>query len=138
MPNQYSITDMHLFSVDRSEDRWLLLRDSDHLLRRFGQLELIPLMADESKEFPLNAEADEIWFILEGKVSVNLVDERERSPSQGEEVQLTLSANNPQGLLLPFGVARSFSSKESASLLRLSTHSDARHQVENLGAGEKT
>ena len=124
MPSNPSIADMHLFPIERSEERLLLLRDSDHLLRRFGQMDLVPIEAAASTRISQRAEADEIWIILEGEASAKLVDRREGSPSEGAEVQLALSALEPQGLLIPFGVAHSFSSEEGASLLRISTHPD--------------
>jgi len=124
MPNQFPIADMQLFSLEPTKDGMRLLRNSDHLLRRFGQLDHVAIKAGGSIEYPAHSEADEIWFVLSGKVDVILSDKRGGSPSEGTEFQLILAQDDPQGLLLPFGVASVFSSKQEASLIRLSTHSD--------------
>lgn len=137
MPSNPSITDMHLFPIERSEERLLLLRDGDHLLRRFGQMDLVSLEVAASTRFSLRVEADEIWIILEGEARAHLVDRRAGSPSVGTEVQFVLSALEPQGVLIPFGVAHSFSSKEGARLLRISTHPDGEHPEDtHFDAGE--
>jgi hypothetical protein len=129
MPTQFPIADMHLFPLEHSEDGMLLLRNSDHLLRRFGQLDLISLEAGERRKNPAHEEADEIWFVLRGEIKVSMVDKRGGSPSEGKEVQLVIAEDDPHGLLLPFGVACMISSKKGASLLRVSTHSDREKEL---------
>lgn len=122
MQNPHNLPDMHIFSLKGSGGRLELLRNSDHLLRRFGQLEMLHLQAGESRGPYLRAVADEIIFIIEGALQVALLDRREGSPSRGRAVRLQLNAAEPQGLLIPFGVLRSFETDKSARLLRLSTH----------------
>lgn len=131
MQNQYSIADVHIFPVQRSERRWNLLSDSDHLLRRFGQLEFFSLTEKQSSSFEAREEADEICFVLEGKLAVNMTDLREDSPSYKMEIEIALSAEEPQGLLIPFGVAYSLSTSVGADLLRVSTHQQELAQADS-------
>jgi len=122
MQNQYPIADSHLFPVQRSEGRWNLLTDSDHLLRRFGQLEFFSIKEKQSVSFEAREEADEICFVLHGELAVRMTDLREESPSYKVEIEIALSAERPQGLLIPFGVAYSLSTSVGADLLRVSSH----------------
>ncbi len=122
MQNQYPIADLHVFPVQRSEGRWNLLSDSDHLLRRFGQLEFFSLKEKQFSSFEAREEADEICFVLHGELAVSMTDLREDSPSYKVEIEIALSAEEPKGLLIPFGVAYSLSTSAGADLLRVSSH----------------
>lgn len=128
MPDLLAISDLVLFPLEREDARLTILRQSDHLLRRFGLLEIIDLAPDEAATFTLRAEADELWALLAGAAELTLVDHRPASPSRGERVQLMLDASDPQGVLIPFGVAHAFSAADPARLLRLSTHAEAHPQ----------
>lgn len=125
MPAKFLISDMHLFSLQRTEGGTVLLRESDHMLRRFGQLEILDLLAGEKTEFTLRAEADRFVFVISGRCEIKLIDLREHSPSMGVRTRLALDAENPKGLLVPFGVACSMGAVTAARLVHLSTHSDA-------------
>lgn len=133
MPSQYPIADMHVFPLTRAAGRLTLLRETDHLLRRFGLLELIDLVAGDGTEFTLRAEADRFLFSLSGSAIVSLLDLRETSPSNGERAEFILDADNPQGLLVPFGVACSLEAKSPARLILLSTHSES-HPEDRIAA----
>lgn len=124
MPSQYPIADMYVFPLARSAGGLTLLRETDHLLRRFGQLELIDLAADEQTEYTLRAEADRFLFPINGSATATLLDLRVTSPSNGARAELSLDADQPRGLLVPFGVACSLAAKTTARLIILSTHSE--------------
>src|SRR3990172_7972758 len=123
-----TISDMHIFSLERQGGRLQILRRDQHLLRRFGQLDLFELAAGQMTAFILRAEADEIWALLEGRVTVVLADRRPQSPSSALELRIDLDAAQPQGILIPFGVAHAFHANTSARLLRLATHVDGSHR----------
>ena len=129
MQNQYQIADLHLFPVQRSEGRWNLLTDSDHLLRRFGKLEFFSLKEKQFSSFEAREEADEICFVLHGELAVSMTDLREDSPSYKVEIEIALSAEEPKGLLIPFGVAYSLSTSVGADLLRVSSHQQEAFEV---------
>ena len=129
MQNQYPIADLYVFPVQRLDGRWKLLADSDHLLRRFGQLEFISLKEKQAISFDPNEEADDIYFTLRGAVRAVLSDLRKESPSYKIDYEIGLNANKPQGLLIPFGVAHSFSTSVGADLLKVSTHQQALFQT---------
>lgn len=132
MPEALRIPDAHLFPLERRDGRLRILDEQDHLLRRFGALEAVALQPAQTLPFTLRAEADEIWVPLQGAADFALADLRPGSPSHGVGLELSLSADNPQGLLLPFGVACQVSSRTGAYLLRLSTHSAAHPQDRQL------
>ncbi len=115
---------MHTFPLTVADGHWTLLRDNDHLLRRFGQLDLLDLSAGQETDFELRAEADRFLFAINGRAEARLLDLRSGSPSLGSRVTVALDTENPQGLLLPFGVACGFNSPVSARLIILSTHSE--------------
>ncbi|MDA1330438.1 MAG: hypothetical protein O3B43_05175 [Chloroflexi bacterium] len=110
--------------MERVEGRLVLLRNSDHLLRRFGKLELIELAEGEKMEVPAVDEADRIYFVSEGEANVALQDERQDSPSAGVRIELFLRAEQPKGLLVPFGVDISIEVPTKTRLIMLSTHND--------------
>lgn len=118
------ISDMHIFPLNVLAGRWTLLRNTDHLLRRFGQLDLLDLAAGSETEFELRAEADRFLSAINGRVQARLLDLRAGSPSLGVSINLSLDANDPHGLLVPFGVACSIYTETEARLIVLSTHSE--------------
>lgn len=130
------ISDMYLFPLKREDGRLVILREQDHLLRRFGVLETQSLEPGASTGFGLRAEADQILAPLDGAVDLSLVDLRSASPSHGARVEISLTAVEPQALLLPFGVACRLSSSQGARLLRLSTHSATHAEDAELAEGD--
>lgn len=133
MSNQLAISDLVLFHLERTDTHLAILRERDHLLRRFGLLELVDLAPGIDAAFNLRAEADEIWAPVDGAVELSLVDQRPQSPSYGVGMQLTLDAADPQAVLIPFGVAHAFAAAAPARLLRLSTHSRV-HPLDRQGS----
>lgn len=127
---------MHVFALDRQGGALTLLRNSDHLLRRFGRLDVLDLAAGEQAPLSVRGEADRFLFPIGGEVSIAMLDLREQSPSRGANVDLTLSAEAPQGVLVPFGVALSMHAKAAARLIVLSTHSEE-HPQDRAPAAEE-
>jgi dTDP-4-dehydrorhamnose 3,5-epimerase-like enzyme len=127
MTSKFLIRDVHLLLLKAENGRLVVLRDNDHLLRRFGQVEVCSLPAGSIMEFTVRAEADEVWAPVEGKAEFTLVDTRAGSPSENQSVTVVADARTPQALLVPFGVAYSIVSESGARLLRIATHADNVH-----------
>ncbi len=110
-------------SVERGTTRrWSVLKDSDHLLRRFGDCEVLRMGPEQEEVTRLRPVADELWCLLEGAVDLYIQDQRDDSPTKGIKEKLTISV--PTRVLIPFGVQFSWSNHEEQSLLiRLNTHS---------------
>ncbi|MEX1071774.1 MAG: hypothetical protein WEC37_04025 [Anaerolineales bacterium] len=124
MPNQPAISDMHVFPLTVAGGTWTLLRDNDHLLRRFGQLDLLDMTTGQETDFELRAEADRFLFAINGRAEARLLDLRPGSPSLGTRITVVLDTEDPQGLLLPFGVACALYATTDFRLIILSTHSE--------------
>lgn len=123
MTAQLPIPDMHIFPLAAGPHGVVLLRETDHVLRRFGELAIQSLAAGEQGEYALRGEADRVIFPLEGECSLRLLDLREHSPSYGVHAVFVLQAAAPQGVLVPFGVASSLAAEAAARVLWLNTHS---------------
>jgi hypothetical protein len=124
MPADFPISDMYVFTLRRSERGLVLLREADHLLRRFGQLELVDLSAG-ALELGVRAEADRFVYAIDGTCEVELIDLRDSSPTHAARALVALDAADPQGVLVPFGVACTLRAGKAARVVLLSTHSEA-------------
>jgi hypothetical protein len=125
MPSEYAIADMHVFPLQRQQGQLTLLRNSDHLLRRFGQLDVIDIKNGEQTDYTVRAEADRFLFIIDGAAELSLFDMRAQSPSNGTRVALSLTSDEPKGVLVPFGVAYMLYATADTRLISLSTHSES-------------
>ncbi len=103
--------------------RWIGLRESDHLLRRFGSAEVVRFDPAGKPGLRLRPVADEVWTLLEGEVEFRWLDLREGSPSRGRRFDHIARA--PTQVLAPFGVGFGVRTLgDSALLLRVCTHAD--------------
>ncbi|MBX3045763.1 MAG: dTDP-4-dehydrorhamnose 3,5-epimerase family protein [Anaerolineales bacterium] len=122
MSQQPPIPDMHIIPLQAAPEGVVLLRETDHVLRRFGELALQTLPAGSQGAYSLRAEADRVLFVIDGGVDARLLDLRPQSPSHGVHTSIQLQAS-AQALLVPFGVACSLAAPAAARVLWLSTHS---------------
>lgn len=122
MSQQPPIPDMHIIPLRAAPEGVVLLRETDHVLRRFGELALQTLPAGSQGAYSLRAEADRVLFVIDGAAEARLLDLRPQSPSYGVHTSIRLQANT-QALLVPFGVACSLAAADAARMLCLSTHS---------------
>ena len=134
MINRKSISGLTVFQIEELNNRQILLGDYHHLLRRFGQLELVTINQKQHIEYRQRRMADEIIFIDRGQVSIHLVDVRAASPTFGVEITMLLDEDSLGGILVPFGLAYSLSSKDGAKLICLSTHNDDDDKVRLISA----
>ncbi len=103
-----------------------VLNYEDHLLRRFGQVQVIRKSPGRSETLCMREVADEVWALIEGQVEFAWHDLRQDSPSQGHWHHLR--AETPTLVLAPFGVAFGCRALgDPAFLIRLSTHAEGEH-----------
>ena len=126
------IPDVYCLDLVQEGNQLVLLRDSDHMLRRFGQVEIRELKEGEISQFVFREAADEIWSVTQGEVDLLLVDKRLDSPSENQAMKLTLSEHKPQTILIPFGVAFGFVAKKSTKMIRIATHADGTHPEDKI------
>lgn len=104
----------------------VVLAEDDHLLRRFGHLEILHLERSTPQELAIREVADEAWALLEGRVDFLWQDLRTVSPSHG--VRFRQRASEPTLVLVPFGVAFGVQVLSAeAKLVRISTHKPGQH-----------
>lgn len=130
MPEVFPIHDLFIRRIPTIEEpnatRLLALRDTDHLLRRFGQAEVVHTLPGSKARLRSREVADEVWALIEGQVEFVWHDLRQDSPTYDRWHRLT--CDKPTLVLVPFGVAFGYRALAgSASLLRLTTHSDGEH-----------
>ena len=119
--NEITITD-----IKTGEGWGALLSEHDHLLRRFGFVELQELKIDQPS-YTFREQADEILVLLEGRADLTIIDRRKQSPSFNQIDRLPLSGSRLQRILIPFGIAYRLEISAPAKLLRVSTHARGTH-----------
>jgi len=124
--SEFEISDMVVRNLDWRNGTLTVIKESDHLLRRFGEVDVVKVEPRGAVQV-FRQQADEIWALLSGQVSLHLQDQRQDSPSQGAEVDLDISQDSPQAVLIPFGVLCKVFSTPGATLVRISTHQDGSH-----------
>jgi hypothetical protein len=107
-----------------------ILSFEDHLLRRFGSVQLVRLEPGETFR-GLRASADEVWALIEGGAEFHLEDTRPISPTLGV-LQLVIT-EGPTRLLVPFGVRLQVRPRPRAVLLRIMTHTEREDPLEPEG-----
>ena len=105
MPEIYPIHDLYIKNIPPIEEtgaiRWPTLRDSDHILRRFGFAEVV--RAHGPSKLHIREVADEVWTLYEGRVEFHWHDLRQNSPTYDNQYHLI--CDRPTLVLVPFGVA---------------------------------
>ena len=124
------IHDLYIRELTLEETKGLtkfhVLRDDDHLLRRFGQVQVIRKSPGRSETLGLREVADDVWALIEGEVEFAWHDLRQDSPSQNHWYHHR--TKTPTLVLAPFGVAFGCRALQGPTLLiRLSTHPEGEH-----------
>lgn len=101
-----------------------VLNENDHLLRRFGSINLREYSKDVSSPEKTNEVVDEIWTLIAGGGVLRLADYREGSPSLNEVDEILLDENSIQSVLIPFGIIFSFSAKQDSKVIVIRTHQE--------------
>ena len=121
--NHFDIMDMVVLNLDWQNGILTVLQEENHLLRRFGQIDIVNLESGQIMEF-MRRHADEIWVLLDGQASLQMKDQRTDSPSFEALVEIELNEKHPKAILVPFGVTSRVSANGTASFLRISTHQE--------------
>ena len=117
----FQINDLYLHPIINQSSSKVILRYEDHLLRRFGQVELRHIPAGAQTDFTQRAAADELWAVLQGSVAILLIDRRPQSPTFDVVDEHPLLAREHLALLIPFGVAYALEAEQESQVLRLAT-----------------
>ena len=102
----------------------VVLSEDDHLLRRFGQVDVLRFEQDSKLTTHRQEGADEIWAIFSGAVELVLTDMREESPTNQTKMEISLAEEIPRGVLIPFGVNAELYCRQPGLLIRLTSHAD--------------
>ncbi len=134
MTETKSIHDLYIrdltLEVTNGLTKFHVLRDEDHLLRRFGQVQVIRKSPGRHETLYLREVADEVWALIEGKVEFAWHDLRQDSPTKDHWHHLR--TETPTLILAPFGVAFGCRAMDNPALLiRLGTH------AENVHSGDR-
>lgn len=121
------ISGLMLFPVRKDEGKRVLLSEEDHILRRFGQVDLLNSVDLDSEQFTLRYAADEFWVCVNSTAEFSFVDLRAKSPTEGITDKVSMESSSNEGVLIPFGVAYAIEPGEDAQLIRFTTHADGTH-----------
>ena len=97
--------------ITHSDDRGYfreLVREDDHLLRRFGQSSITKTYPGVIKAFHWHHNQDDLWYVVNGMARVVLYDRRPQSPTQGVTQVVYAGEDNPVVILIPSGVAHGY------------------------------
>ena len=123
MKSTLSISDAVILELARKQGKLTVLKENDHLLRRFGQVDLFQLN-DGEKIAVKRENADEVWSVISGRAVFELEDQRKDSPTHAVVEVVPLMGESPVALLVPFGVACNVTCEVGGSLVRITTHED--------------
>lgn len=137
MNTDTKISGVRIFPIEIAESRLILLKDEDHLLRRFGQAEVRQVTQQDGENFTIRAVADEIWALLDGSANVILIDKRAKSPTEDHALKLRFDEEELKGVLIPAGVAYAVFSDKAARLMRICTHADGTHDEDQILPAKK-
>lgn len=127
-----NISALQQLSVDWGQGPATLLSETQHLLRRFGSIELMQIDKSAEEGYRVRGEADEILIPLKGAATLEALDLREGSPTQSNSMQIDLSQEKGSAALVPFGVAYRISVESPADILRVASHSEGTHGGDRL------
>jgi hypothetical protein len=113
-----------VFDLSWKDGRLVAVGENDHILRRFGQVDVVRLAPEYKYINHRVGSADEIWVLIEGQAKLVLSDLRDESPTKGIAQEISLTSENPQAVLIPFGTRAKITSLDGAALLRITSHAD--------------
>jgi dTDP-4-dehydrorhamnose 3,5-epimerase-like enzyme len=119
-----SISGVAILELGWKEGRLVVLQENNHILRRFGQMDVVKIPEGTSLETHRASGADEVWVLLDGEAVLMLTDQRNESPSLGQSEEIGMNGDTPQAILIPFGVHARISGQSQSTLLRITTHAD--------------
>ncbi len=118
MRPELPIADCVILPLEVAEGTLTLLRDDQHLLRRFGAAELV---RTAGVDYRLRQTADELVAVTRGAAQLRLADTRAASPSFGARVELVFNSEQPELVVIPFGVAYAWQAVGECEFMRFMT-----------------
>ena len=85
-----------------------VVRDDEHLLKKFGQTTFTVAYHGAIKAFHWHTRQDDLWFIATGKARVVLHDLREDSSTFGETQTILAGVDDYKLIVIPLGVAHGY------------------------------
>ncbi|MEP7357958.1 MAG: dTDP-4-dehydrorhamnose 3,5-epimerase family protein [Anaerolineales bacterium] len=85
-----------------------VVREDDHLLKRFGQSSITKTYPGVIKAFHWHNDQDDLWYVVDGMARVVLYDRRAGSPTQGVTQVVYAGEDNPVVVLIPAGIAHGY------------------------------
>ncbi len=85
-----------------------VLREDDHLLKRFGQTAVTKSYPGVIKAFHWHHNQDDLWYFVDGMARVVLYDRRPDSPTCGTTQVVYAGEDNPVLILIPAGLAHGY------------------------------
>ncbi|MCC6191112.1 MAG: dTDP-4-dehydrorhamnose 3,5-epimerase family protein [Anaerolineales bacterium] len=85
-----------------------VVREDDHLLRRFGQSSVTKTYPGVIKAFHWHHDQDDVWYVVDGMARVVLFDRRPASPTHGVTQVIYAGDDNPVTILIPTGIAHGY------------------------------
>jgi len=102
-----------------------VIRDDDHLLKRFGQASISMSYPGVIKAFHYHKYQDDVWFFPSGNAQVVLYDLRPNSRTYQETNVFYMGEDNPIVLFIPNHVAHGYRvlGDKPATIFYFTTHS---------------
>ncbi len=85
-----------------------IVREDDHLLRKFGQSSITKTYPGVIKAFHWHNDQDDLWYVVDGMARVVLYDRRAGSPTKGVTQVIYAGEDNPLLILIPTGLAHGY------------------------------
>ena len=74
--SEFKISDLVVKDLDWRDGILTVIKENDHLLRRFGEMDVVTIEPSRSLEV-FRQQADEVWALLSGQVLFHLEDQRQ-------------------------------------------------------------
>ena len=97
--------------ITHSDDRGYfreILREDDHLLKRFGQTSITKTYPGVIKAFHWHKHQDDLWYVADGMVRIVLHDRRDGSPTKGQTQVIYAGEDQPLTVFIPAGIAHGY------------------------------
>lgn len=85
-----------------------VVREDDHLLKRFGQSAITKSYPGVIKAFHWHQDQDDVWYFVSGMARIVLYDRRPDSPTKGVTQVIYAGEDNPVAVLIPTGLAHGY------------------------------
>lgn len=119
-----NIKDIAVLDLEWKDGKIIILKESDHILRRFGQISIKKFKSEDSYLEMINQSEDEVWTLISGEGVLQIRDLRDRSPSYNKTDRIELSENEIKTVLIPFGLNFGFEAKKDSEIVCIRTEQE--------------